>query len=292
MFNAKAFLENESLYTTTNISIEDLEELLKLNNEAVKISIYCTDCKETRVFQIPPQSDDSEDAMSSFSYNRNVFYTTEEEKLNKRYDYVLLNMNIRHLHFECAYDNSHHFDLLIKVIRGTPDKIMKIGQFPSVADLESRNIQKFRSALGNDYLQEYSRAIGLSAHGIGIGSFVYLRRVFEKLIYEAFSEAEKDGILTDEQFNYDDKKHPRRMEDKIRSLKGYLPEIVIKNAGIYGVLSKGIHELSETECLGYYPVVNSGIKFMLEFYLDKKRDEQEKADFAKQIAKIVGETKT
>jgi len=36
---------------------------------------------------------------------------------------------------------------------------------------------------------ELSTAIGLYSHGVGIGSLIYLRRVFEFLIDEAYNKA-------------------------------------------------------------------------------------------------------
>lgn len=65
----------------------------------------------------------------------------------------------------------------------TSDKIIKIGQFPSVADLVILEIVKYKSVLSKQY-REFSKAVGLFVHGIGIGSFVYLRRIIENLVYE------------------------------------------------------------------------------------------------------------
>src|SRR5260370_11936217 len=66
----------------------------------------------------------------------------------------------------------------------TADAITKIGQYPSIADLQFPFLQKYRRSLGEQY-QELTKAVGLFANGIGIGSFVYLRRIFERLIEEA-----------------------------------------------------------------------------------------------------------
>lgn len=59
-------------------------------------------------------------------------------------------------------------------------------------------------------------------------------------------------------------------------LEGYLPEVLIKNTTIYGILSKGIHELSEEECVKYFPVVKECIYQILGMWesLRKKRDDE------------------
>ena len=43
--------------------------------------------------------------------------------------------------------------------------------------------------LGKQYYNELKRSIGLHSHGVGISSFVYLRRIIEKLVYNAFTSA-------------------------------------------------------------------------------------------------------
>lgn len=43
-----------------------------------------------------------------------------------------------------------------------------------------------KNVLDKKSLFEFKRAIGLAAHGTGVGSFVYLRRIFEGLITETY----------------------------------------------------------------------------------------------------------
>ncbi|MGE7954793.1 hypothetical protein [Lysinibacillus xylanilyticus] len=62
------------------------------------------------------------------------------------------------------------------------------------------------------------------------------------------------------------------MDDKIKLLQNKLPEVLIENRAVYGIMSKGIHELSEDECLALFPDVKLGI----ELILDEKLYEQEK----------------
>ena len=45
------------------------------------------------------------------------------------------------------------------------------------------------------------------------------------------------------------------MDEKIKTLTGYLPPFIVEQNSIYGILSKGIHELSEEDCLKYYTVI-------------------------------------
>lgn len=59
-------------------------------------------------------------------------------------------------------------------------EITKIGQNPSIADLEfSKLDEAFDKELPRAFRQELGKAIGLYSHGVGIGSFVYLRRILK-----------------------------------------------------------------------------------------------------------------
>lgn len=148
---------------------------------------------------------------------------------------------------------------------------IKIGQDISLMEFESWKIRNYRKVLTKEKQKELVRAIGLAAHGVGIGSFVYLRRIFEDLIEEAHLIAKtSDGWNEDEYSKL-------WMAEKIDSLKNYLPDFLVRNKAIYSILSKGIHELSEQICLTYFDTILLGIERILEAKLEsireKKRDE-------------------
>lgn len=78
--------------------------------------------------------------------------------------------------------------------------IEKIGQYPSLATISNDEVAAFRTGMQDEDAREFHKAIGLAAHGVGVGSFVYLRRVFERLIgsrFEQFKTLEswEDGAL-------------------------------------------------------------------------------------------------
>lgn len=68
-------------------------------------------------------------------------------------------------------------------------ELMKVGQYPSIVEF-NKSIDKYKKVLCSNDFREFNRAIGLKAHGIGIGSFVYLRRIFENLIEEKVKSRE------------------------------------------------------------------------------------------------------
>ena len=73
-----------------------------------------------------------------------------------------------------------------------------------------------------------------------------------------------------------------RMAEKINLLKDELPNFLVEQKSMYGILSKGIHELSENECLEAFQVVKIGIELILDekiekIYRQKKMEEAKKA---------------
>lgn len=146
--------------------------------------------------------------------------------------------------------------------------MQKIGQYPSLADLAIPDLQKYRSLLGEESYRELSRAVGLASHGVGIGAFVYLRRIFEALIGKAHAVA-----CHTESWNEDTYK-TARIDEKIGFLRDHLPRFLVENRVLYGILSKGIHSLTEDECLNVFPVVKLGIELILDEELERVRRDQ------------------
>lgn len=85
-------------------------------------------------------------------------------------------------------DNTHHLDYIVLAYG---NKLKKIGQFPSVADLIFPELKEYRKVMTEEDGKEFKRAVGLFASGIGIGSFVYLRRIFECIILTASQKAKR-----------------------------------------------------------------------------------------------------
>ena len=116
---------------------------------------------------------------------------------------------------------------------------------------------------------ELVTAITIANNGVGIGSYVYLRRIFEGIVFEEAKNAINDGIISEEDFNR------KRMDEKIAAIKDYLPAFLYDNhSALYGILSLGIHQLAEEKCLGFYPVLYDCIILVLEDRLAQKKKEE------------------
>ena len=283
MGKIEELLVNKGLYDSVDITVDDLDEIEKCLTKdeyaGNTIDCFCVHCATNRVFEYT-NSEVHEDTgimrMSVFDDgNPKVRRPKREEQfrryLNKRYAMT----------YRCTRDRQHFiiFDLIT-----TDDKIIKVGQYPSVADLVIPEIAKYKPVLGTQY-REFSKAIGLFAHGIGIGSFVYLRRIIENLVFDKYNEVPENLEISNTEFMR------LKFDEKIEALKPYLPEVLVANKNIYGIVSKGIHELSEEECREMFPYIKAGIELILDSLLAEKERKSKEKIFEKFVAKKTGELK-
>ena len=169
--------------------------------------------------------------------------------------------------------------------RPSDNILIKVGQFPSVADFHIYEIKRYKKLLPDEKLKEFTRAIGLAANGIGIGSFVYLRRIFEHLIFEAYEKASSDGTVKESDFKIS------RMDQKINLLANYLPDFLVENKAMYSILSIGIHELDEKTCLAHFDTIRVGIEIILDEKLDELRKNEKVEAAKKKLARLKTEIK-
>ena len=261
-------LINKGLYESVDITIDDFDEIEKCLTKSTytgnTVDCFCIHCKTNRVFEFANSEVHEDTGLIRMAIDDAGGRSRKPKKeeifnsyLNRRYV----------LTYRCTRNREHTilFDLIV-----TNEKIIKIGQFPSVADLVLPEIAKYKSVLGKLY-SEFSKAIGLFAHGIGIGSFVYLRRIIEKLIFDKYEQFYDELGVPANEFNR------LKFDEKIELLKNHLPAILVRNKNVYGIVSKGIHELSEDECRSMFPYIRTGIELILDDLLaEKERAEKEK----------------
>lgn len=250
------------LYEEISFSEDDADILAEIHNFFLRdrtFDCYCIDCEKMSVFSgVKPTS--------GFSYWS---------------DTRAINDHLTSFKVSCSRDPDHQYLCFVMIANF---KIIKIGQYPSIADIAKAEIQKYRKVLKESF-GEFSRGIGLAAHGIGIGSFVYLRRTFERLICEAYDKAKTEGGWSEEQYQ------KSRMDEKIVLLKNHLPLFLVENRGLYAILSKGVHELSEQECLGAFPIVKLAIEMILDEKIREQKRQTKEAEARKAIAKLTGALK-
>src|SRR6266536_3731273 len=199
------------------------------------IDAYCVGCRAASVFRIagPDRNE------------RNRYAAQAQAGISNAFPTGYVSRELR-----CQRD-LHHVMIFLFLVT---DKVLKkVGQNPSAADLQKPELQKYRPILGDDRFRELIRAVGLAAHGVGIGAFVYLRRIFEALVEEAHVDARTNA-------DWDEKAYvDGRVPDRIKMLGTRLPTFLADNAQLYGIMSKGVHDLTEDECLQHYDAAFYGM---------------------------------
>ena len=242
-----------------------LEKYLDYDNIANdSIDIYCTLCQEQSIFRPVNCGQISSMYSSSYSFSSGI-----------------LPMGI--LHFHCTRETNHYFGIIIKLIGD--NVILKVGQYPSKADIELPDYNQYSKIVPEAILSDIKRAVGLASHGIGAGSYVYIRRVVEYFLNEAFSHANMDGAISEDAYT------KSRVMERIMLLRDYLPEILVANKEAYSILSKGIHELTEEECLASFTLLKDTIELILEERLASYKKDKKKLLITKGVSALHGKLK-
>jgi hypothetical protein len=288
-----------SLYASATFSETDVEFIaLVIGNIGLQIDLYCPRCMATSTFQLPAVKTDGLNVFDPYNPAAPTGVITRDPVPISKISH--LKHIARALELRCARNSVHRVEFILRVTdnivspgsptgRGhgsgslsTPQPakhsytFIKIGQYPQHAELVAGRLKAVSKIAEPLDMKELRRAVGLMSHDVAIGAFVYLRRVFERIIARAWHSAVEAGEPLPDVI---------RMDEKIAALKNYLPDLIVKNAKVYGILSLGLHELTEETCASAYPVVEESIIAMLEdahAHIEKqKRDKALAADLAK-----------
>lgn len=280
------FFKSTPLYQSFSFNDEEVFKVAKIIYFSGTLDSYCIDCEReatfNRTIELPTKFDfEKWKKLNVISVSSPITYPILEPAT---YEITL----------QCTRNNTHFQQFIILVHRkriimddkerkkiGYVNTFQKIGQYPSLADIHIPGIKKYAPILGKERFRELSKSIGLAAHDVGIGAYVYLRRVFESLIEEAHEEAKEEKAD-----QWDEEKYQQsRMTEKVGILKNQLPEFLVENPVMYSLLSKGIHELNEEDCLKHF----NTLKICIELILDEKIKKKEREVKIKEARKALGQ---
>lgn len=259
-FNLETFFFDTPIYTR-----EEIEDLSQDEFNALFYSKYAQDIEGYNPWR---------KTNSTFSISRRLTYEDNSFKSNGGFGTI------------CLHCKRYHDEFRFYMYWAPGEKfIIKIGQFPTVADFHIGDVKQYRKVLSDGKIKELTRAIGLAANGVGIGSFVYLRRIFESLIQEAYDQGISEGSITEGDFQ------KARMDEKIDLLQAYLPTFLVENKEMYSILSLGIHELDEQDCLAHFDTLKVGIEIILDEKLDELRKKEKIEAAKKKLKQVKGDIK-
>lgn len=246
---------------------------------------YCVDCKRDSTFEIVAPTRPGE-------LKRNLAGERLKASVGADIETVFAPTGVHRIYARCTRHKGHsqyflfhieqHHEVSETRLKRIYSTLQKIGQYPSYADVHIASVKKYASVLSKAKLGELVRGIGLASHDVGIGAYVYLRRIFESLVEEAHDAAKTSVGWDEEAFAR------ARMTEKISLLRGYLPTFLVEQPKIYGLLSKGVHELSEDECLENFATLRIGIEIILDEKIARKQHEAKLAEARAALGRLGG----
>lgn len=264
-------LEQQPPYKNVPISLEDYHALAEC--QILRIEGFCSNCEKERTFvskNIGAQTRPLREQLAKNTPHpspipispRVVRPGTNPESFEVNFIGVM---------FSCAYcGEEHHF-----TIRIDGNTICKSGQYPSFSRMETLSLRKYKNLISK-YYTELTSAVNLYSQHLGIGAFVYLRRILEHLINAKYAKLpEQEGAA----------KFVEKLK-AVEAVETVIPEELneIKEQ-IYSILSKGVHEYTEDECFELFDAVFYVVTSILDQELFKKEQAAKAENAKKAIAK-------
>lgn len=276
---------NTGLYTEIDLSNYSRKQILNIlfyddfeYNEAPTLNCFCTQCNQNLSFSAYNSEKEFLRQLQDSNISIIEMHNGSEYSKTNSFFAKILSFQFFIRSFKCpnVKDNSHDITFIFKIIN---QKLYKIGQYPSYNNLNTFDLKKIRKFKPYIY-PELNKAMGLFSHGIGVGSYVYLRRILEKHIVNPKFE---DKIQLEKNPN-DYENH--YFKDKVKYLGSDVSDFLVENTKLYGFISKGIHELEETECIEFFPLVYNTVVMILEEEIEIEERKKKKIEIQKQLNKL------
>jgi hypothetical protein len=247
----KKFLEETPLYKWTKFKKPKANRSSLWINE---IDAFCDTCETVRPFQD--------------LRNRGGGFGMTFEALSTGTSFLTFTC------VSCRKDN--HEYLVEQVISDDEIKIQKYGQLPRKKLGTDKSLQKFFS----DDIGNYEKAVVCLSNGYGIAAFAYLRRIIEANVQKLIILLTEDIKSTDSNPGMlaaldELARKGTSMTEKITFANKALPEYLKPNGlnplgQLYKVLSEGVHELSDEDCLEKANNVQDCLKYLINELSSRK----------------------
>ncbi|SSB95811.1 hypothetical protein SAMN04488697_103414 [Pseudomonas sp. 43mfcvi1.1] len=258
--SAQEFCSELPLYYYYEVNDSNLENFVSFARKTATIDVFCPACLKDSTFKLRENN-----------YGRNSI------DIDTWWEYY----PFYEMRFICSRDREHEISYTFQFDKNKG--VQKIGQYPSVYDVAIPKVKSYRKVLGEEQYKEFIKAIGLFSHGVGAGSLIYLRRIFENLLEKAHLEANQ----SEEWLKVHSATYTRAtVSKKIEALADYLPEYLVGNKKIYSILSLGVHSTPEEECLHLFPLMRVAIELILDQKIQTARRKRKEAEIASLLHQI------
>ena len=259
------FLTTSGEYSCfNNVANEEYEAISTDSNVCKSLDLFCPDCKADKTFIRKNQSSIS--WLGSF-------------QMHTPFNGIRTNNNLVNLLYECPTCKKR----LLYTVLLQNESVIKLAQYPSLYDVSRDELKKYQKnkLIDKDSFREIYKAETCASSGYYVAAYTYMRRVYETMLMSVFTDNQEAIGLSDDEFRklYSDK--------KLEAIKDYLAiddEIYLP---LYGLLSAGIHAMTEEQCCEDYVVLKP---ILLEILAEQKA-KQEKADKRKELKELFAKRK-
>lgn len=257
------FIIRGSLYARLELTRDEQVEIINYASGFSGMDFYCPDCQADKTFIY--DSDECSDVMGKFGYGtRSTYYFS----------------NIKSIVYKCPSCNKRIYVEFLFF----DNYMMKIAQYPALCEVSRDELKKFQKnkLIDKDYFKEIQKADVCAGDGYFVAAFTYMRRVFENLIKNIFNHNQQNISIPYEEYV------KKRTDEKIATIKEYLPIDDDVYMPLFSLLSEGIHSLTEEECAENYKLLKSVLLELLVTFKAKKEQEERR----KQVKDLLAERKS
>ena len=227
------------------------------------LDLYCPNCKENKTFVY-----DGTETVNGLGFYRNG---TASYPAIRTINYHCPSC-LKRLFFAFYYNN---------------EIVFKLAQYPSLFDVSRDELKKYQKndLIDKDSFSQLYKAETCASSGYYVAAYTYMRRVYETMLMSVFEQNQEDIGITEEDF--------RRLhsDKKLEAIKDYLAiddEIYLP---LYGLLSAGIHAMTEEQCCEDYTVLKPILLEILAEQKAKKEKAAKRKELKELFAKRKGEMK-
>jgi hypothetical protein len=167
---------------------------------------------------------------------------------------------------------------------GKTGAIQKIGEYPTYSPITSRKVYDL---IGENHREIFLKGRRAELRGLGIGAFAYYRRIVDDqkalIIDQLEKVAKRLGVSPDVLKVFASARAEDQFTNAIKQIKDALPPALFINGHnpltiLYDVLSDGIHDLSDEECLAHARTVRTLLIALADRISEISKDEAKVQD--------------
>lgn len=266
----------------------DINNYMELLDDKESFNAYCPSCGKEVTFKVSKvysrkkmmiklaessytPGEITHDNTDSIINQMFTYYNTNYDRIN---DNNVDKGNLFIKEYKCCLDDKHRKFEVFYWDKQT-NKIIKIGEYPSAYDNGNKEyLEKLKKVCSNkeakDMAQYVNKALIMESNGFGIAALLYMRRAFERLIIISEDKNKSQNSC-------------EKMADRIKN-NPLLPEQIKADRRVYNIISEGIHNETEEECMELFNVIKVGFTILLRRTYESVEEKKELEELSRLVS--------